>query len=196
MARLRLDATPDVDTLTTETAHMHTRNISVGRQTIVDRNRPARQAGGRRGHRPLGRHDGARHGLRRGQPARGHRLPAADGRLPRVHLRVGADPRRVLQARGQAEREGSADEPPDRSADPAALPVRLAPRDADHRAACSRPTPRTTATCWRSPAPRRRWRSPAIPFTRTIAGVRVGPGRRRVHHQPDVRAAPQQPRSI
>ena len=35
--------------------------------------------------------------------ARGDRLPAADRRLPRVHLRVGAHPRRLLQARGQAQ---------------------------------------------------------------------------------------------
>ena len=47
----------------------------------------------------------------------------------------GPDSRRLLQARGQAGREGSADEPPDRSADPAALPGRLVLRDADRRAA-------------------------------------------------------------
>ena len=148
--------------------HMHTRTISVGTQHALDRNRPTRQAGRRRGRRALRRHHGARHRLRRGEPARRHRLPAADRRLPRIHLRVGADPRRLLQARRQAEREGSPDQPPDRPPDPPALPGRLAPRDADHRAASSPPTPRTTPTCSRSPAPRRRWRSRAFRSRRRL----------------------------
>ena len=65
--------------------------------------------------------------------AAGHRLPPPDGRLPRVHLRLRAHPRGVLQARRQAGGEGSADEPAHRSAAPPALPERLAPRNADHR---------------------------------------------------------------
>ena len=113
---------------------MHTRNITIGRQTLsIETGKLAKQA------------DGAvvvRSGdtmvlvtaCARGEPARRHRLPAADGRLPRIHLRVGPHPRRLLQARRQAGREGSAHQPPDRSADPAAVPGRLALRDADHRA--------------------------------------------------------------
>ena len=47
----------------------------------------------------------------------------------------GRIPGRLLQARGQARREGSAHEPADRSADPAAVPGGLVLRDADRRAA-------------------------------------------------------------
>ena len=50
----------------------------------------------------------------------------------------------------------------------------MAQRDADHRARASPLIPRTTPTCSRLPARRRRWRSPAFRQTRTIAGVRVG----------------------
>ena len=91
--------------------------------------------------------------------ARGHRLPAAHGRLPRIHLRVGAHPRRLLQARGQARREGSPDEPPASTARSArcSRPAGTTRRRSS-RWSC-RPTPRTTRTSSRSPAPRPRWRS-------------------------------------
>ena len=84
-------------------AHMHTRNITIGRQTLsIETGKLAKQA------------DGAvivRSGdtmvlvtaCARRKPARGHRLPAADGRLPRIHLRLGPHPRRLLQARRQAD---------------------------------------------------------------------------------------------
>ncbi len=112
---------------------MHTRDISIGDRPA--RSKPAaRQAGRRRRPRPLRATPMVLvTACARVQPARRHRLPAADGRLPRVHLRVGAHPRRLLQARRQADRKGSAHQPPDRSADPAAVPRGLAPRDADHR---------------------------------------------------------------
>ena len=108
--------------------------IDPQRQDPPLRNRQARQAGRRLRDRPLRRFGGARHRVSRGERARRHRLPSADGRLPRVHLRVRPHSRRVLQARGQAGRKGSADEPLHRPADPSALPLRLALRDADHRA--------------------------------------------------------------
>ena len=113
---------------------MHKREVTIGQNTLsIETGKLAKQA------------DGSvivRYGdtvvlvtaCHAANAARGHRLPAADGRLPRVHLRVGPDPRRLLQARGQAEREGSADQPRHRPADPAAVPARLALRDAGHRA--------------------------------------------------------------
>ena len=158
------------------------------RQDPQHRNRQARQAGRRLGHRPLRRLGRARHRVPRGEPARGHRLPAADGRLPRIHLRVGPHPRRLLQARRQAGREGSADEPLHRPADPAALPVGLALRDADHRARA---------------VGRHRERHRRAGDHRRVGGARaVGdsvreddrrrarrPGRRPIRHQPDVRSS-------
>ena len=48
-------------------------------------------------------------------------------------VRGGAHPRRLVQARGAADREGDPDLPPDRPAHAAALPEGLQPRDADHR---------------------------------------------------------------
>ena len=67
--------------------------------------------------------------------AAGRRLPAPDRRLPREHLRRGQDPRRLLQARGPAEREGDPDLAHDRPAAAAALPRGLRLRDPGHRPA-------------------------------------------------------------
>ena len=46
----------------------------------------------------------------------------------------GRIPGGFFKREGKPTRKGSAHEPPDRSADPAAVPVRMAPRDAGHRA--------------------------------------------------------------
>ena len=176
---------------------MHTREISDRLQNPVLRNRQAGQAGRRLRHRPLRRLGGARHRLPRGQPARGHRLPAADGRLPRIHLRVGPHPRRLLQARRQAGRKGSAHQPPDRPADPAAVPRRLALRDADHRA---RAVGRHGERHRRARDHRRLGGARAVgdPVREDDRRRARRPGRRPVRHQPDLRAAqaePARPRS-
>ena len=113
---------------------MHTRELQLGQTTLrLETGKLAKQAGGsvivRYGDSVV-----LVTACRAANAARRHRLPAAHGRLPRIHLRVGPHSRRLLQARRQAGREGSADEPRDRPADPAAVPVRLALRNADHRA--------------------------------------------------------------
>ena len=102
---------------------MHTRDISVGGRTIsIETGRMAKQADGAV-RRPLGRHRRPRHRLRRPPTrAKGSTSCPLTVRLQGKHLRVGADPRRLLQARRQADREGSAHQPPDRSSDPPALP--------------------------------------------------------------------------
>ena len=92
--------------------------------------------------------------------AAGRRLPAADRRLPREHLRGRQDPRRLLQARGPAEREGSPDLAHDRPPAAAAVPRGLRAARPRSSACCSPPTWRTTPTPWPSPAPRRRSTSP------------------------------------
>ena len=121
--------------------------------------------------------------------AQGDRLPAAHRRLPGIHLRVGPHPRRLLQARGQAGREGSADEPvpsTGRSARSSRPAGTTRPRSSRW---CSRPTPTTTRTCSRSPARRPRWRCRRSRSRRPSPAVRVALVGRRVRHQPDVRAA-------
>ena len=106
--------------------------------------------------------------------ARRHRLPSADGRLQGIHLRVGTHPRRLLQARRQADREGSADQPLHRPAHPAAVPCRLALRVADHRArAVGRFANYDTDVLAISGASAALALS-GIPFKKTIASVRVG----------------------
>ena len=106
--------------------------------------------------------------------AGGRRLLPADRRLPREHLRRRQDPRRLLQARGPAHREGDPDLAPDRPPAAAAVPQGLRLRDADHRPASSRPTSRTTPTSSRSTAPRPRSTSPTSRSTRPVGAVRVG----------------------
>ena len=141
---------------------MHTRNISVGRQTPVDRNRPARQAGRRRGRRPLRRHHGARDRLcRRRTRAKGidflpltvdyREYTYASGRIPGGFFKREGKPteKEVLTSRSSIARSA-------RSSRRAGGTRRRSSRW------CSRPTPRTTPTCSRSPAPRRRWRCRAF----------------------------------
>ena len=114
------------------------------------------------------------HGLPLAQPARGHRLPAAHGGLPRVHLRVGAHSRRLLQARRQGDREGNADEPRHR---PAAS-VRCSRRAGTTRRRsspwCCPPTPRTIRDVLAITGASAALALSEIPFEKTIAGVRVG----------------------
>ena len=80
----------------------------------------------------------------------------------------------------------------DRPADPAAVPGRLALRDADHRA---RAVGRRRERLRRARDHRRLGGAGAveIPFQKTIAGVRVGLVDGAVRHQPDVRAAQAEP---
>ena len=152
---------------------MTTREVSVGHGTLsLETGKLAKQAGGAVIVR-LGDSVVLVTACRAASP-RERRFPAAHGRLPRERLRVGPHPRRLLQARRQARRKGSAHLPRDRPADPAAVPGRLALRNADHRRWCSRPTAKTTPTSSPSPAPRPRSRISDVPFEKTIAGVRVG----------------------
>ena len=167
---------------------MTTRELTINDKHAQFRNRQARQAGGRLGHRPLRRFGGPRHGLPLGQPPRRHRLPPADRRLPRIHLRLGPHPGRLLQARRQAGREGSADEPLHRPPDAAAVPGRLALRDADHRArAVRRPGERHRRAGDHRRV--RRARPLGHPVPEDDRGRPHGPRRRPVRRQPDLPAA-------
>ena len=167
---------------------MHTRELQIGSQTLsIETGRLAKQADGAVLVR-LRRFGRARHGVLRRDGAGRHRLSAVDGRLPRIHLRLGPHPRRLLQARGEAGRKGSADQPRDRSADPAALPLGMAPRDADHRArALGRHAERH-----RRPRDHRRLGGAGAvgdPVPHDDRRCARRPGRRPVRHQPDLRAA-------
>ena len=151
-------------------AHMHKREVDNQRHAPLLRDRQARQAGRWFGDRPHGRFRGAGDRMSRRQRAGRHRLSPADGRLQGIHLRVGTDSRRILQARRQAFRKGGADQPRasigrfGRCSRPAG-----ATRPRSSRSCC-RPTRTTIPTCSRSPAPRRRWRCRAFPFRRRLPG--------------------------
>ena len=115
-------------------------------QVPRDRDRQARQAGRRRRRRPLRRHRRPRHRrLRQGAEGERRLLPA-DRRLPREHLRRGPHPRRLVQARGPADREGD----PDLAADRPAACGRSSRRASTTRRrsspSSSRPTGRTIPT--------------------------------------------------
>ena len=115
-------------------AQMYRRELEInGTSLSFETGKYAKQADGSvdRAH---GRIGGPGNGVRIAESARGHRLSPADGRLQGIHVRVGPHSGRVLQARRQAVRKGSADEPRDRSAHPAAVSRRVAQRVADHRA--------------------------------------------------------------
>ena len=105
----------------------------LGRPQADPRDRQDRPPGRWRGAGPLRRHDRAVH--RRG----GEKLPARAGFLPVDRelsgegVRRGQNPRRLLQARGPAERGRGAEEPPDRPADPPAVPRGLSQRGPDRR---------------------------------------------------------------
>ena len=90
---------------------MYKRELEINGTPLSFETGKLREAGRRCGLRPHGRFGRPRHRVRRGQRARGHRLSSADGRLQGIHLRVGTHSWRVLQARRQAVREGSADQP-------------------------------------------------------------------------------------
>ena len=126
------------------------------------RDRQIREAGRWIGHRPHGRIGRPCHGVRVAESARGHRLPSPDGRLQGIHLRVGPHPGRLLQARRQAVRKGSPDQPRDRSPDPAAVPRRAGATSRRLSRSCCRPMRTTTRTCSRSAAPLQRSRCRAF----------------------------------
>ena len=109
-------------------------------------------------------------------------------RLQGKRLRLGAHSRRVLQARRQAAREGSAHQPPDRSPDPAAVPGRLAQRDADHRAG---DLGRHRERLRRAGDHRRVGGARAVEHPADADDCRRArrPRRRRLRDQPDLRAA-------
>ena len=168
--------------------NLQKREIQIGSRRHLHRNRQARQAGRRLRRRPIGRHRGPRHRLPRGQPARRNRLPSADRRLPRIHLRVGTHSRRILQARRQAAREGSADQPPDRSAIrplfaagwryETQIIALLLSADQENDSDVLAITGASAALALSE-----------IPFEKTIAGVRVGIVDGNIRHQPDLRRA-------
>ena len=107
------------------------------------------------------------------QPARGHRLPAVDRGLPRIHVRVGTHPGRLLQARRQAGRKGSADLPLHRPAHPPLFPegwrfetqiiALVLSADQENDTDVLAITGASAALALSD-----------IPFQKTIAGVRVG----------------------
>ena len=100
----------------------------------VDRDGEDGQAGRWCGRGARWRHRGAGDGVRAEGAESRHRFHAAHGRLPGGQLRRRQDPRRLLQARGPAEREGSPDLAHDRPPAAAALPRGLRLRDAGDRA--------------------------------------------------------------
>ena len=147
-------------------------------QDTLPRDRPARQAGQRRGRGPPGRHDDP--GGHRGRPrARGARLLPAHGRLPREGLLRGQVPRRVHQAGRAAHHQGNPHLPADRPPDPPALPRHVTATRSRSRPARSRPTARTTPTSSRSSGPRPRCVLARVPFLGPDRGHPAGPDRRR-----------------
>ena len=73
-----------------------------------------------------------------------HRFPAAHRELPGAHLRGRPHPRRLLQARRPADREGDPGLPPDRPPDPSAVRRGLAQRHPGRRhRAVARPRERS-----------------------------------------------------
>ncbi len=120
------------------------------------RNRPPREAGGRRSRRPRRRHDGARHRPGAHGSARGRGLLPAHRRRRGADVRRREDPGRLLQAGGAPDRARHPHRADDRPADPAALAEGLPQRGAGdlHRLSArtwSRPTTSSAST-----APRRR----------------------------------------
>ena len=171
---------------------MHKREIQIGQQTLsIETGKLAKQADGSVIVR-LGDTMVLVTACHAASAARGHRLPAAHRRLPRIHLRVGTHSRRLLQARRQGHREGSPDQPLHRSADSSALSRRLALRNADHRVRDLR---------------RHRERRRRARHHRRVGGAGAlrdavredhrrrarRPHRRAVRHQPDLRAAQAEP---
>ena len=111
-------------------------------------------------------------------------------------LCVRAHSRRLLQARRQAVRKGSADQPSDRSAHPSAVRRRAGATRRRSSRCCCRPTPRTTADVLAITGASAALALSEIPFEKTIAGRTRRPDRRRLRHQSDLRRAQAKPRSI
>ena len=104
----------------------------LGRATAGSGERPARPSGRWRGSGQLWRDHRPVHRGRRAHGAAGPGLLPADRQLSGEDIRRRQDPRRLLQARGPAGREGDPDLAADRPADPAAVPGRLQERDPGH----------------------------------------------------------------
>ena len=161
------------------------RNVGLGdRRGRGDRlrDRQAGQAGRRRRPRPLGRDDGAGDGAGADGGARGRGLLPAHRRRRGAHVRRREDPRRFLQARGQADRAGDPDRADDRPPDPAAVAEGVPERGAgDLHDALRRP--RHTA---RHPLHQRR-----LGGADALAAALPGAGGRRADRDDRRRARPQ-----
>ena len=159
-----------------------------GKEITFESGKLAKQADGAVA-RPLGRHDGARDGRQ------GGRSPRRRGLLPADRGRRGADvcgwedPRRLLQARGAANRARDPDGADDRPADPAALAEGLPQRGAGDRDRALRGSGHPA----RHPLHERRLRG-----ADDLAAALYGPGRgradrdhrRRVRREPDAAGDP------
>ena len=159
---------------------MHTRNITVGTQTMsIETGRLAKQA------------DGAVVVRSGDTMVLVTACAAANPREGIDFLPLTVDYREYTYASGRIpggffKREGKPSEKEvltsrliDRPIRPL-FPVRLAPRDADHRAACSRPTPRTISDVLAITGASAALALSGIPFTQDDRRRARRPGRRRV----------------
>ena len=112
--------------------NVHRKEIDWGGRKLVLETGKHRPSGRRRRARDLRRNRRAVHRGRAEDAEAGHRFLPAHRQLPGKDLRRRQDPRRLLQARRPADREGDADLAPDRPADPPAVPRGLPQRDAGH----------------------------------------------------------------
>ncbi len=108
------------------------------------------------------------------EPKPGAGVFPAHRRLPRIHLRRRAFPGRLHQARRTSLGERSPHQPPDRPADPPAVPRRLSPAKRRSSAWCCRRIRNAIPARWPSSAPAPRWPFPISRSSTCSAGVRVG----------------------